>query len=207
MGVGLVSDPGDAAHLVRARFPGSYQYTVARGEAGLLRYSLPASGAGAARAAYVLSTTGPSAIAVCTARTAAGLKACGEVASTVRVAGERAVSPAAPVRYPVEVVLSDLVEDRLARRRTLADAVLADEQIDAARELQAAYDEAAARVRPAADADARAAALLAGLEACAAAYAALARAVAAGDQVAFDDARAAVVAAEAAVWSTGASRR
>jgi hypothetical protein len=204
--VGLVADPGGAEHLVRARFPGSYEHAVARGEPGLLHYSLPASDAGSARAAYVLSTTGPSAIAVCTARTAAGLKACGEVASTVRVLGERAVLPVGPVRDSVEVVLSDLVEDRLVRRRTLADAVLADEQSDAARELQAAYDEAAARVRGDVDAGARAAALLAALEASAAAYAALAEAVAAGDQIAFDDARAAVVAAEAAVWSTGVSR-
>jgi hypothetical protein len=204
LAAGILGDAGNPDRVVRAVLPaGAHAERIQRGALDMLSYSAAQSTQDLARRGYVLYTSGPSAIVVCTARTPVGLRSCGRLTATVRIRGEHAVSPEVGVRRhdPLRALLSDLVAARVERRRALATAPVADEQIDAARSLEDVYQDAARRVRNSRLPTPATRALLEALDASAAAYANLAAAVAAGDPQAYDDARADVASAEADVWT------
>jgi hypothetical protein len=155
--------------------------------------------------AYVLHTTGPSILLVCEAPAAGGrgaLAACASAASTVRLRGARPVAPAVAEQRlrSVLVALSTLNADRVAARRRIAAALVADDQASATRDLQARYEKAWARVLEVGMPGTETAQLLTGLGEAAAAYGALATAISVGDQSGYDEARADVSQAEKIVW-------
>ena len=93
-----------------------------------------------------------------------------------------------------------LSAERVAGRRQVATALVADDQAKATRGLQASYLEAAGRVDSSGAYGARIEALSAALRDASDSYGDLADSINAGDQRAYDAARAAVVEAETQVW-------
>ena len=123
-----------------------------------------------------------------------------------RVAERVRVSPGAGARLAAAArSLVELADKRVAAGARIARADATDGQIDAARSLESAYARASARIRDGGAAGHGARTLVAGLDASARAYGALAAAVEAGDQTAYDTAQAQVTAAEASVWGDGSS--
>ena len=104
---GLIREPGAARRGLRALLPdGASGKTVRLGRLEAKRYSNLSLGSGMAGTAYLVHTTGPSLAIVCrsSSATAAGFaRQCAEAASTVRLRGERAVSPAIAARRPLLV--------------------------------------------------------------------------------------------------------
>jgi hypothetical protein len=110
------------------------------------------------------------------------------------------IAPRKP-RYPVpRGVIRDLLHARSLARTRLANAAFAEDQAAAARSLQVYYRQAARRIQLSALPGDRGDALVAALRDTNAAYARLAASILAGDQIAFDEARGAIEAGEAAVW-------
>jgi hypothetical protein len=133
----------------------------------------------------------------------AALGACATAAASVRLDGERIISADAAERRELAVTeaLGDLLRARLAGRTRVARARIADEQAAAARDLQQSYDEAAERVRATGQPGAATTDRIAAIRDGAVAYGQLAAAIEAGDQAAYDDARAAAVDADERVWA------
>jgi hypothetical protein len=208
---GVIREPAATRRELRQVPPRGTEPAVARlGRLEVSRYSGLGPRPGTTGTAYVVHTTGPSILIMCEAPAVGGrgaLRACGRAASTARVRGERPVpvTVAQGRRSAVRAALADLSAERLAARNRIAAADLADEQSAATRELQVSYEQAWGRVldidMPGPEADE----LLAVLGDAAAGYGAMATAISSGDQPGYDEARAAVYEAEAALWGeTGA---
>jgi eukaryotic-like serine/threonine-protein kinase len=196
----------DAERVLAGALPnGTEPAPVRIGRVELARYAGLGAGPGRTGYAYVLHTTGDSLLAVCRAPVAErrALAACGRVASTLRIRGERPVSPAVAEQRRVDLyaALRRLRDARVAGRQRIATAVIADEQVEATGRLEAIYLQAARAIADTGMPGAGAAALVNALEDTAGAYGELATAIANGDQAAYDEARAAVLEAEAGAVS------
>jgi hypothetical protein len=175
------------------------------GELEVARYDGLKTRPGTTGSAYVLNTTGQSVLIVCEASGTAGraaLRACAGVASSLRLEDELPLSLAsAKARRPAAYrALDDLGAARIAARARIAQATLAADQSDAARDLQISYYEASRRVHATGLPGASIAALVSALADAGDAYGVLAEAVTDGDQTAYDAARATVLDREDAVW-------
>jgi hypothetical protein len=122
--------------------------------------------------------------------------------------GQRAAPPPAEPRAPVsaqDAVLEDLMDARVLARRRLARAATAEGQAAAARSLEVLFRDAARRLSGG-DAPAGQPQLVTALIATGTAYSRLAEAIGAEDQLAYDEARAAVVSRESAVLRAASLR-
>jgi hypothetical protein len=208
---GLIREPGAGQRGLRALLPqGASSETVRVGRFEASRYSHLQLGAGLTGTAYVIDTTGESMALICRgpAGTANGVaRDCAQAASTAALSGERPVSPAVAARRPVLVreAVQQLAAQRLAARRRIAAAVVADDQAKAVRGLEAIYLHAAGRIDLSGAYGTRTENLSAALHAASAGYGDLAESIAASDQRAYDAARAAVLEAETQVWGKSAA--
>ena len=208
---GLIREPGAARRGLRALLPdGASGKTVRLGRLEAKRYSNLRLGSGMAGTVYVVPTTGPSLAVVCRTSTPtanAFARQCAEAASTVRLRGERALSPAIAAHRPLLVrwALRTLSAERAEGRRRVAAALVADDQAKAARGLQATYLQAAGRVDLSGAYGQRIEALSAALHEASYGYGALVQSINAGDQRAYDAARAVVLEAETQVWGKSAA--
>jgi hypothetical protein len=210
---GVIREPAATRRELRQVPPRGTEPAIVRlGRLEVSRYSGLGPRPGTTGTAYVVDTTGPSILIMCEAPAIGGrraLRACGRAADTARVRGERPV----PVRVArgrrsaVRTALADLSAERLAARNRIAAAELADEQAAAARALQVSYEQTWGRVLEIDMPGPETADLLAVLGDAAAAYGAMATAISSGDQPGYDDARAAVYEAEAALWGRTARSR
>jgi hypothetical protein len=208
---GLMREQTAGHRAIRALLPdGATGKTVDLGRVQAKRYSHLNLGSGSTGIAYVVHTTGPSLAVVCRAPTAKanGLAAeCSQAAATVTLDGERPVSPAVAARRGLLVrrAVRTLSAERAAGRRRVAAAPVAVDQEKAVRALQASYIQAAGRVDLTGAYGPRIAALSAALRAAGNGYGDLADSISAGDQPAYDAARAAVLEAETEVWGASAA--
>ncbi len=208
---GLIREPGAARRGLRALLPdGASGKTVRVGRLEAERYSNLRLGSGMAGTVYVVPTTGPSLAVVCRTSTPtanAFARQCAEAASTVRLRGERALSPAIAAHRPLLVrrALRTLSAERAEGRRRVAAALVADDQAKAARGLQATYLQAAGRVDLSGAYGQRIEALSVALHEASYGYGALAQSINDGDQRAYDAARAIVLEAETQVWGRSAA--
>jgi hypothetical protein len=206
---GLIREPATTEHRLQELSGEGADGTAARlGRLQVSRYDGLRLQSGTTGTAYLLHTTGPSILLVCQAPAAGGrgdLAACASAASTVRLRGARPVAPEVAEQRlrSVLAALSRLNADRLAARRRIAAALVAEDQASATRGLQASYEKAWGRVLDVGMPGTEAAQLLTGLGDAAAAYGALATAISVGDQPGYDEARADVSQAEEIV--SGAS--
>jgi hypothetical protein len=203
---GMVGEPGETTDALRSLAPNGTKPVPARlGRLDVTRYDNLKSGAGSRARAYMLNTTGPSVLIVCEADAGAGstpLRACSRVASTLHLEHELPLSHAsAKARRPAaDKAIAELASERLAARKRIAKATIAEDQAHAARDLQVIYYEASRRVEATGLPGAGAERLVTALAAAGDSYGSLAAAIRDGDQVAYDDARTDVIAREATVW-------
>jgi Protein tyrosine and serine/threonine kinase len=199
---GVIREPDAAQRALRELLPaGASGKTVRLGRFEAERYSDLNFGSGLIGTAYVVHTTGPSIAMICRGGEAA-VRQCTGAAATVTLRGERPVPTAVAGRRErlVREAVRTLSAERVAGRREVATALVADDQAKAARGLQASYLQAAGRVDLSGAYGARIEALSAALREASDRYGDLAESINAGDQRAYDDARAAVVDAETQVW-------
>jgi hypothetical protein len=203
---GMVGEPRETTEALRRLAPNGTKPVPAHlGRLDVTRYDNLKSGAGSKARAYMLNTTGPSVLIVCEAdagASSAPLRACSRVASTLHLEHELPLSHAsAKARRPAaDKAIAELADERLAARKRIANASIAEDQAHAARDLQVIYYEASRRVEATGLPGAGAERLVAALAAAGDSYGSLAAAIRDGDQVAYDDARADVIAREATVW-------
>ena len=209
---GVIREPAATRRELRQVPPRGTEPAIVRlGRLEVSRYSGLGPRPGTTGTAYVVHTTGPSILIMCEAPAVGGrgaLRACGRAADTARLRGERPVpvTVAQGRRSAVRAALADLAAERLVARDRIAAAELADEQAAETRALQLSYEQAWGRVLEIDMPGRETADLLAVLGDAAAAYGAMATAISSGDQPGYDDARAGVYEAEAALWSeTGPS--
>jgi hypothetical protein len=202
---GTIAEPSDTTAALRRLAPhGARPAATDVGRFETMRYAGLRPRPGVAANAYMLNTTGASLLIVCEAPPASRtrLDACAKVAATLRLQEDEPLSlAAARARRPaVEQALNELAEARLADRRRIAQATIAEQQAAAATDLQFLYYDASQRIETIGLPGADAARLLRDLRAAGDSYGALATAIRDVDQVAYDAARADVIAAETAVW-------
>jgi actin-related protein len=204
---GLIREPIVARQALRGMLPaGSRPETVGLGQLEASRYSGLDLGAGLTGTAYVIHTTGPSIAMICRGPEAV-VRVCAQAASTVTLRGERPVSPDVAARRArvVRASLRTLSAQRAAARRRVAAALVADDQAKAARDLQASYLHATGEIELSGAYGPRIDALSAALLGASNGYRDLADAISAGDQRAYDAARAAVLEAETKTWGPSAA--
>jgi hypothetical protein len=204
---GLIRDPAASRRALRALLPdGAAGKTVRLGGIEAVRYSELRLGTGLTGTAYVIHTTGPSIAMLCRGPKAV-VHQCAETGATVTLRGERPVAPAVAARRPLLVrrAVRTLEAERAAGRRRVAAALVADDQAKASRGLQASYLQAAGRVDLSGAYGPRIEALSAALREASDGYGDLAESITAGDQRAYDAARAAVLEAETQVWGKSAA--
>ena len=204
---GLIRDGAASRRMLRALLPaGVGARTVRLGRVEAQRYSDLRLGSGLIGTAYVVHTTGPSIAIVCRGREAVG-QPCAAAAATVALRGERPVPAATATRRArlVRAAVRTLAAERSAGRHRVAAALVADDQAKASRGLQASYLQAAGRVGLSGAYGARIDALSAALREASDGYGDLAASIAAGDQRAYDAARAVVLEAETQVWGESAA--
>jgi hypothetical protein len=204
---GLIREPIVARQALRGMLPaGSRPETVRVGQLEASRYSGLDLGAGLSGTAYVIHTTGPSVAMICRGPKAV-VRVCTQAASTVTLRGERPLSPDVAGRRArvVRATLKTLSAERAAGRRRVAAALVADDQAKAARGLQASYLQATGEIELSGAYGPRIEALSAALQEASNGYRELADAISAGDQRAYDAARAAVLEAETNTWGPSAA--
>jgi hypothetical protein len=199
---GIIREPDAAQRALRELLPaGASGKTVRLGRFEAERYSNLNFGSGLIGTAYVVHTTGPSIAMICRGGETA-VRQCAGAAATVTLRGERPVPTAVAGRRErlVRAAVRTLSAERVAGRREVATALVADDQAKAARGLQTSYLQAAGRVDLSGAYGARIEALSAALREASSRYGDLAESINAGDQRAYDAARSAVVEAETQVW-------
>ena len=206
---GVISKPAAAKHALRRLLPaGTSGTTVQLGRFEAKRYSNLNLGSGLIGTAYVVHTTGPSIAIICRGQKSVD-RQCAQAAATVTLRGERPV-PATIAGHRARLVraaVRTLSAERAAGRREVAAALVADDQAKAARGLQATYLQAAGRVDLSGAYGARIAALSTALHEASDGYRDLAESINAGNQRAYDAARAAVLEAETKVWGASAANQ
>jgi hypothetical protein len=204
---GLIREPVVARQALRGMLPaGTRPESVRLGQLEASRYSGLDLGAGLTGTAYVIHTTGPSIAMICRGPHAV-VRVCAHAASTVTLRGERPVSPVAAGRR-VRVVresLRTLSAQRAEGRRRVAAALVAHDQAKAARGLQASYLHATGEIQLSGAYGPRIDALRAALLDASNGYRDLADSISAGDQRAYDAARAAVLESETKIWGASAA--
>jgi hypothetical protein len=204
--VAAMREPSRTAARLRALAAGEARPATTRlGPLEVSRYRGLRTRTGSTGSAYVLNTTGPTVLVVCEASGDARarlLRECAGAVSTVRLSGESplTVEAAAARRRAVERALVTLGAARIADRKRLATAPTSEALADAGLDLQVRYYEASRTVQATGLPGIRARRLVAALTGTGDAYGTLADAVIAGDEPAYDSARALVLRYESKLW-------